>query len=293
MIAPILDLARDMGAKLKRVASNEWAGPCPVCGGRDRFAINTKRKLWNCRGCEVGGDAIDLARHVRGLDFVEARRLVTGEGSGARAGKPAGGEIELRLAVADAEADKIADALALFGESADPRGTVAAIYFASRGLDLDDLAGRVIRWNGRIGALIALFRNIATGAPQAVSRVFLTPDGRKLERKFFGPVRGAAVTLDAFDTVTHGLHVGEGIETCQAARQLGLRPTWALGSCGAIERLPVLGGVECLTILAEHDDASAKAVEACAARWHGAGREVLINRPIGGKDLNDAIRGQA
>jgi hypothetical protein len=72
-----------------------------------------------------------------------------------------------------------------------------------------------------------------------------------------------------------------------AARHFGLRPTWALGSAGAIASFPVLSGIECLTLLAEYDDASARAVEACAARWHSAGREVLINRPIGGKDLND------
>jgi hypothetical protein len=34
-------------------------------------------------------------------------------------------------------------------------------------------------------------------------------------------------------------------------------------------------------------------VETCAKRMHEAGREVFINRPIDGKDLNDAIRGAA
>jgi hypothetical protein len=76
-----------------------------------------------------------------------------------------------------------------------------------------------------------------------------------------------------------------------AARQLGLRPAWALGSKGAIGTFPVLPGVECLTILAEPD--AEREIEACAARWHAAGLEVLINEPIGGKDLNDAIRGAA
>jgi hypothetical protein len=28
----------------------ERVGPCPVCGGRDRFSINTKKRVWNCRG---------------------------------------------------------------------------------------------------------------------------------------------------------------------------------------------------------------------------------------------------
>ena len=57
----------------------------------------------------------------------------------------------------------------------------------------------------------------------------------------------------------------------------------------------MLAGLECLTILAEHDanGTSAKAVETCAARWHAAGREVVINEPVGGKDLNDALRNDA
>ena len=138
------------------------------------------------------------------------------------------------------------------------------------------------------GAMLALFRNIQTNEPQAVSRTFLDRTGRKLGRKFCGPVGGAAVKVEADENVTHGLHVGEGVETCLAARQLRLRPTWAVGSKGAIATFPVLPGIQTLTILAEPD--AEKEIEACATRWHAASREVLINRAIGGKDLNDAIK---
>ena len=68
-----------------------------------------------------------------------------------------------------------------------------------------------------------------------------------------------------------------------------MKPTWALGSAGAISSFPVLGGVECLTLLQENDDASARACEACAARWHAAGREVILITPKAGKDINDII----
>jgi putative DNA primase/helicase len=198
------------------------------------------------------------------------------------------------LPVASVGSTTKAEALALWESASNPRGTLAERYFSNRGLELDDhVAGDVIRWSTRVGAVVALFRSISDGEPQAVSRTFLDYEGRKLERKFLGPVGAAAIMLDSFDAVTDGLHIGEGAETCLAACQLGLRPTWALGSSGAIAAFPVLAGVESLTILAEHDDASANAVEACAQRWYNAGREVLINRPIGGKDLNDAIRGAA
>src|SRR5436190_10112397 len=63
----------------------ERCGPCPVCGGRDRFSINVKKQVWNCRRCPAGGDVIELVRHLDGLSFGEAVRLLTG----AAAQKPA------------------------------------------------------------------------------------------------------------------------------------------------------------------------------------------------------------
>jgi hypothetical protein len=183
--------------------------------------------------------------------------------------------------------------MALWRAATDPRGTLAERYLNGRALLLEeDVAGSSLRWHRGVNAMIALFRSIDTGKPQAVSRTFLDREGSKIERRFLGRVGGAAVMLDPFDTVTQGLHIGEGIETCLAARALGLRPAWALGSAGAIAAFPVLDGIGCLTFLAEHAAASERAVETCAERWHAAGREVMINRPIGGKDLNDAIRGR-
>ncbi len=145
--------------------------------------------------------------------------------------------------------------------------------------------------------MVAAMRDIRTDEIVAVQRTRLdlveregALVGAKRDRRMLGAASGAAIKLDADDTVLGGLHVSEGLETAMTARQLGLRPTWALGSAGAIAAFPVLPGVECLTILAEHDDANAKATHACAARWHAAGREVLINQPVRGKDLNDSWR---
>jgi putative DNA primase/helicase len=105
-----------------------------------------------------------------------------------------------------------------------------------------------------------------------------------------GVAAGSVIKLDPDDAVTNGLAIGEGIETCASARHFGIRPVWALGSTSFVSSFPVLAGVECLTILAENDAASARAVDACAMRWHSAGREVLINRTTYGKDLNDSLR---
>ena len=182
----------------------------------------------------------------------------------------------------------------LWGEGVDPRGTPAETYLRSRRLELDsDVAGEVLRWHPRIRAMLALFRDIQTNEPQALSRTFLGHEARKIERRFLGPVGGAAIKLDADEDVLGGLHIGEGIETCMTARMFGLRPTWALGSAGAIAEFPVLSGIECLTLLREHDHANKQASDACATRWTAAGWEVFNIRPIAGKDINDAIKGAA
>lgn len=284
--ADIVATAAALGTRLKRVTATEFAGPCPRCArGRDRFACNTKRQIWHCRHCDAGGDVIALVRHVHGFDFKEAVGYLVGNTppAPARPKPPA-------MPATDNGHNK-EEALATWREGVDPRVPVVELYLFSRALKLDDdIAGEVLRWHPRIGAMLALFRNILTGEAQAVSRIFLDRDGKKLGRKFLGPVAYAAVMLDRFENVLGGLHIGEGIETGMAARQLGLRPCWALGSAGAVAAFPVLGGVECLTLLRENDDASERACEACAIRWHAAGREVLLNQPTAGKDLNDVIR---
>jgi hypothetical protein len=111
----------------------------------------------------------------------------------------------------------------------------------------------------------------------------------------FGVAGDAAIKVDPNDAVTTALTIGEGFETALTARQLGFGPVWALGSAGAVGSFPVLPGVECLTILGEHDanGANRRNADQCARRWHEAGREIVIVEPIGGKDLNDAIRGAA
>lgn len=50
----------------------ELVGPCPLCGGRDRFAIHLRKAVYLCRRCmPEGGDMIRLVMAVRGLPFCE------------------------------------------------------------------------------------------------------------------------------------------------------------------------------------------------------------------------------
>jgi hypothetical protein len=60
---------------------NERFGPCPKCGGDDRFSINVAKQVFNCRGCETGGDVIDLVQHLDGVDFTSACATLIGDPS--------------------------------------------------------------------------------------------------------------------------------------------------------------------------------------------------------------------
>jgi putative DNA primase/helicase len=281
------------GLRLKRIGPNERAGPCPSCGGHDRFSVNNRKQVFLCRGCDARGDVISLVQFLDGCDFRGAVERLAGERTGVpqhtRQSSPPQPNTN------DSSATSTADALKVWRAGVDPRGTLAEIYFATRRLDLgEDLAGTVLRWHPRTKAVLALFRDIRTDEPRAISRTFINDAAIKIERKFLGPVAGCAVKLDANEDVTNGLHIGEGVETTMTARQAEYRrPAWALGSAGAIAAFPVLSGIECLTLLAEHCDANARAIKQCGDRWHAAGREVLINEPIGGKDLNDALQRRA
>jgi 5S rRNA maturation endonuclease (ribonuclease M5) len=56
--------------KLKRTGK-EYHGPCPFCGGTDRFYAKAD-KTWGCRRCGRSGDAIGFLQEYHGISFVEA-----------------------------------------------------------------------------------------------------------------------------------------------------------------------------------------------------------------------------
>jgi hypothetical protein len=294
--ANILGLAERLGARLKKVGV-ERVGSCPRCGGRDRFAVNPSKGVFNCRGCGVGGDAIALARLVCGSSFTEAVELVNHHvpsPSSTEATKIVRGRAGRFTTNEKRKATTTADSLRLWREGVDPRGVrPVETYLLNRRLEIgEDLAGEVLRWHAGVGALMALFRDIRTDEPRAVSRIFLDCDGRKLDRRFLGPTAGSAVKLDADDAVLEGLHIAEGVETGMAARQFGLRPTWALGSAGAIAAFRVIAGIEALSILTDNDvnGVGERAAHAAETLWLVACHEVRVLMRDKPGDINDALR---
>jgi putative DNA primase/helicase len=184
-------------------------------------------------------------------------------------------------------------------------GSVAAKYLSGRGCALppagSDLlvCADLVHPSGHSGpALVAVVTNASTNKIQTLHMTWLAADGsgkalvdrpRLLLRGH--PKRGGVVRLWPEDEITTGLAVAEGIESALSlARAFGA--AWACLYGGNLAALPVLGGVEALTIAADHDVAGLRAAGACAARWRAAGAEVRIwTAPVAGDDFNDyAVR---
>lgn len=72
----------DRYIELRRKATNEWEGPCPKCGGSDRFVVDANG--WFCRQCKVYDAAhgwygpIDFVMWMHNMSFLEAVAFLTG-----------------------------------------------------------------------------------------------------------------------------------------------------------------------------------------------------------------------
>jgi NOL1/NOP2/fmu family ribosome biogenesis protein len=111
---------------IKLAGRIERTGPCPVYGGRDRLAINIKKQLWNCRGCQIGGDVITLVEHLDGIDFKEAVERLAGAPETAASRPSARPESNAALAAS------------LWREAVDIRSKPAEVYLRGRCLELPE-----------------------------------------------------------------------------------------------------------------------------------------------------------
>lgn len=74
---PVASFCASRGIKFR---AGDEGQPCPApgCGGIDRFSVNTRKNVWRCRFSGLAGDAIALAQHLDGSDFLGACEAVVG-----------------------------------------------------------------------------------------------------------------------------------------------------------------------------------------------------------------------
>jgi hypothetical protein len=294
------ELAR-RAVHLKR-QGKELVGPCPRCGGRDRFAVSVGRQIWNCRGCKpatVTGDVIGLVMWFDDVDFIQAVETL----DGAAVPRPRSNKSEPRALERRSPRDRIW--LDIWNGARDPVGTLVDVHLARRGGLILPPRCQDVRFHPRcpfgtdlVPAMIALVRNVVTNEPQAIHRTALDPSGRKVEiggrdRMALGPIKDGAVKLTADEDVTIAIGIGEGIETTLSLHRLPEwgSPVWSLLNASGIANFPVLAGIETLVIAVDHDDAGENAALAVTERWLAVGREVLLFEATNpADDLNDVMK---
>jgi hypothetical protein len=205
-------------------------------------------------------------------------------------------------------------AMTLWEEGVQPGGTLVDRYLRHRQIRLPTLEADSLRFHPlcpfrledgttvRLPAMLTLMRDIRTNDPKGVHRTALKADGiGKSElpglgnaKKMLGVAKNAVIKLTADDSVVDGLGIAEGVETALTLLCADWSPVWACGTAGAIERFPVLPGIECLTIFADADRPGMAAAEKCQEQWNAAGLECrILAAPDAGSDWNDMVRGKA
>lgn len=233
----IADLARNkwgsilpaLGIDAKFLSAKH--GPCPACGGRDRFRFDDKggKGTFFCNICGAG-DGFKLLSIVQGLTFAEAAdriRPIVGEMPAAKPGKPRD-PIKVTASL---------KALWASGRALDP-SDLAFRYLASRRVnvprcpDLRFVDSALVTGHpdhSRLPALIGLVRG-PDGNPATIHRTFLEgPAKARMDeprRLMPGTLpKGSAIRLAPHQGV---LGVAEGLETaCRVMDRFGV-PCWSV-----------------------------------------------------------------
>jgi phage/plasmid primase-like uncharacterized protein len=297
------EIARRRFRNLKR-QGGEMFGPCPVCGGNDRFAINIHKQVFNCRGCGAKGDVIALVQRLDGGPFKDAIATLTGDS--VRIGttpppKPTNRHYD------EYERRKLERADEIW-RSSTPLGPEAVAYFAKRGIDINQVpAHGGLRFHPRCPwgndttspCIIGRFTTALGNEQKGIWRRPIS--GQK--PMSLGPMAGCVIRLWSDEAVEQGLVIGEGVETVLSAatriwhRGTLLQPAWAVCAANNLKNFPILPGIEALTVLVDHDRpdprdrrAGQEAAAECAARWSAVGRKVIRLTPKAlGADFNDVV----
>jgi len=232
-------------------------GPCPVCGGRDRFRWDDKegKGTYFCSGCG-SGDGLSLLMALHGWDFKQAAREVEQQ-LGLVQDQP----IRVR---AGPDVDQVKREMAeLWRKGVDlPRVRGTALWWAMRigtipicedlrGTDQLSYPGRRELFHG----MLAKVRD-AEGRWINMHRTFLTPLGEKAdlpEVRMVMPLtlpKGCAVRLGPIAAV---MGVAEGIETAVAVTELFGMPCWATLTANNMTGFAPPAGCERLVIFGDND----------------------------------------
>ncbi len=258
---------------------------CPTCGRSERDKT---------LGLTIEADGKGVAHCFR-CNFTESYRPERG------AYLAAPSRPRIKAAAPTAKHDTLSDYGCELWVASKPLSGVALAYLDTRRCRIPPGDGD-LRWHpslkhptGYVGpALVARITDALTGEPLSLHRTWIRADGRKADveppRLLLAGHRkqGGVIRLWPDESVTHGLGVAEGIESALSLAW-AFEPTWSVIDAGNLAALPVLPGIEVLTIAADNDVAGQSAADECAQRWADAGCEAFITTQRQ-NDINDAIQ---
>ncbi|MBK9618880.1 MAG: toprim domain-containing protein [Candidatus Obscuribacter sp.] len=292
-------------------------GPCPICGGKDRFRCDDKTGYgdWICNA-HGAGDGFALVGQKLGLSSRDTLHLIAqtiGMTGGNVDKLPLPTNQQTRTACLPSDATK--RRLNKIWSQTVPLSEVPAVirYFAKRGLrlrdDIPDLRAHasLAYWqiveakpvhSADFPALVALIRS-PEGKAHGLQLKYLSGDGdkapvddnRKIRSLFEGATTYGAIRLAE---PVGALAITEGLETALAVSQNTTDlPVWSCLSAGGIERVVVPSTVKEVYIFANNDlngrgqAAAAKAADRLTAG--GVIVKVLIP-PVSGADWLDILK---
>jgi putative DNA primase/helicase len=270
-------------------------GPCPICGGKDRFRFDNKRGAGTffCSQCGPG-DGVELVKLFKGVDFKSAAALIEQHIGVARVDPP-------HAALSDEKRRELMNKLWLSSRPIVNGDPVARYLFNRIGVVS---AASVLRFVDRCRyqdeapsfhpAMIAMVQD-ADGEPCQLHRTYLTPDGAKASvqaprRLMPGAVKpGSAVRLAAHGD---GLGIAEGIETALSATAIFGVPCWAALNTTLLAQWMPPEGIKSVTIFADHDKGFAGQRAAYELAYRISGKvQVSVQMPdTPGYDWNDVLR---
>lgn len=275
-------------------------GPCPLCGGKDRFRFDDKegRGSYFCNACGAG-DGMKLAVEYTGKTFREVASMIDG----------IVGNLTPETPKPEISEESRVDALRNTYRATSPvePGDLVDTYLTHRGVDRGVYPetlrfGRAIRdGDGAVRpAMVAMVGRPGRGKFDTIHRTFLKPDGSgKAEmaspRKMMpGSIPdGACVQLSNY---TGGpLGIAEGIETALAAGDLFEMPVWAALNSGMLKKWWPPEGCDEVAIFGDHDAkyGGQSAAYELAHRLAVKGIAVTVHLPdIPGQDWNDVLLAQ-
>jgi putative DNA primase/helicase len=281
------------------------AGPCPACGGTDRYTFDNRkgRGDFYCRQCGPG-DGFELLCRVHNWTFADARRRVI-EMAGIRDVRSAPSPLPTRATGRSAPQPSRAPLRVsqLRASSCTVDQCESAIqYLTSRSLwplpqacTLRAHASVPYFEEARqIGRYAALMAEVVNAAGELVTlHVTYLEGGRKLAdhepRKLLSKLEGHEGCAVRLVPAAKTLGIAEGIETALSAAALEGIPTWAAINTALLSKFEPPAEVSELVVFADRDEAGLLAALTLAERLQGRVRfRVRTPRPPA-NDWNDVL----